>query len=133
MIRSNDVDSNIKSILQFLAHRQRVHVDKPIYVSRLYRALKAYGLNIDKRSIDALFLDLVRKGYGSTVTNSRGRTDAIRLNKNIKDISLEMLRDNSPLISSKDNVTILFQLSGKRCKAIIPIELAEEFEKSLRI
>lgn len=122
-------------ILTKFANRKRIHKEKVVDIRRLYSVLISEGHKLSRLEFDNVFYSLEKLGYGTTQKSKTGTLEQFLPFRSIKQIGQELIK-NIPFkieikdqVQSKGLVTVYFLLSGKTCKAVIPEDALDEFEK----
>lgn len=122
-------------ILTKFANRKRIHKEKVINVRRLYGSLTKEGYKLSKLEFDRVFYDLERLGYGTTQKSNTGSLEQFLPYRSIRQIGQELIKNISIKLEIKDQVqskglvAVYFMVAGKTCKALIPEDALDEFEK----
>lgn len=120
-------------ILSRFANRKRIHKEKVVDIKRLYSVLISEGYKLSKLEFDKVFYDLEKLGYGTTQRSGTGKLEQFLPFSSIKQIGQELIK-NIPFKmevkeKTKNVVTVYFMVAGKTCKALIPEDALDEFEK----
>lgn len=122
-------------VLNKFANRKRIHKEKVVNVRRLYGSLTAEGHKLSKYEFDKVFYDLERLGYGTTQKSPTGSLEQFLPFRSIRQIGQELIKNIPVKLEIKDQtqskglVTVYFMVAGKTCKALIPEDALDEFEK----
>jgi hypothetical protein len=137
-----------KAILTSFANRKRIHKDIPIDINRLYfRLAKLYDDKFNRYAFVQVFRHLETMGYGKLSGSEFTPLQSI------KEIGLEALRGETEYVphtaptkpepstspqpvatkDSTDLIVVLFKLKGYRCKAEVPRDALDEFERLVNI
>lgn len=127
-----NLTNDIKEVLRGFANRKRIHGNKPMLAARLTRKLHQEGLNVSRLEIERLFLDLETSGYGAVIQSRTGSIWGFKPNKSIKLISKELLSTTVEKKTTSRTVDVYFEVGGKTCKAVVPIDILPEFTRSFK-
>lgn len=122
-------------ILTNFARRVRVHKEKVVNIPRLYSILTIAGHKLNKVEFDKVFMQLEQFGYGVIGKSKEGHLREFLPMMSIKQIGLLVKEHRLSKIELEDKVsstglvTVYFHINGKRCKALIPEDAIDAFEK----
>ena len=150
MSQNNKVETVEQVVLEDLTNRERIHKNLPINLARLYQRIttdryvvnkdgiphKTYSAKkIDKKEFYQFFRLLEELNLGKIIKGPRGGIRDFKSNVPINELKNHLIKEpSSESIEALDRlplakVVVLFDVKGRRCRAEVPQEILEDFEK----